>query len=267
MWVCSHCQEPLTRVGGSLVCASGHTFDVAKEGYVNFLAGRQKSGYKGDTPAMLAARRRFLEAGHYEPLRRRLVEIVAGLNTKVVAEIGCGEGYYVGGISEHISSSMCLGTDFAKEGVRLAAKRYTKVKFAVADTNKPLPLADGSVGGLLDIFAPRNRGEFARILQPNGRLVVVIPTERHLGELRETASLLEIQGEKQAAVERALTGDFRLVEAETLTAPLRLRGATIAELVGMTPNAWFLDEAAKSRLAALPERAVTAEFRILVFGK
>jgi 23S rRNA (guanine745-N1)-methyltransferase len=264
-WVCPHCRQPLEARGGVFVCAGDHTFDRAKEGYVNLLAGRQKPGPKGDTPAMLAARRRFLEAGYYAPLRARLGEIISGIEHASVAEIGCGEGYYIGGISEHLGDAKCLGTDIAKDGIRLAAKRYEQARFAVADTNIMVPLPDHSADVLLDICAPRNASEFARVSRPGGRLIVVIPTQRHLAKLREVQPLLAIQQHKRRLVQDSLAGYFALSAHEVLEVPLELDGAAVSDLVHMTPNAWFLTDAQRAKLAAIETMSVLAEFEILEF--
>jgi 23S rRNA (guanine745-N1)-methyltransferase len=265
VWICPHCRQPLEAQGGAFVCAGNHTFDRAKEGYVNLLAGHQKSGPKGDSPDMLAARRRFLEAGYYAPLRARLSEIIAGTEHASVAEIGCGEGYYIGGISEHSSDAMCFGTDIAKDGIRLAAKRYKQVRFAVADTNKIVPLPDSSADVLVDIFAPRNASEFARVLRPGSRLIVVIPTQRHLAKLREVQPLLAIQQHKRRLVQDSLAGFFALAVSEVLEVPLVLDGAAVSNLVHMTPNAWFLTDAQRQTLADIEAIKVLAEFEILQF--
>ncbi|MDB5179091.1 MAG: methyltransferase protein [Patescibacteria group bacterium] len=266
-WICPNCNEALESAGGSLVCVNGHTFDVAREGYVNLLTGRQRSGHKGDTPEMLAARRRFFAGGYYEPLRQRLVSLVAGLKPRVVAEIGCGEGYYIGGIREHVPGVAAFATDIAKEGVRLGAKQYPRVHFAVADTNRSLPLANGSADVVLDVFAPRNGPEFARILRRDGRLVVVIPTTRHLAELREIQPLLVIQEDKRRLVEEGLAGEFKLAQHEVLTAPLELAGPAVLDLVEMTPNAWFLTPEQKQRLGEVGRIRVRGEFEILMFER
>ncbi|HSX03094.1 MAG TPA: methyltransferase domain-containing protein [Candidatus Saccharimonadia bacterium] len=262
-WICPNCHQPLETEAGALVCANRHSFDVAREGYVNLLTGRQKAGHKGDTPEMLAARRRFLEAGFYEPLRQRLAERVAAWVPQTVAEIGCGEGYYLGGVTEALPQVRCFGTDIAKAGVRLAAKRYPRAAWAVADTNRLVPLSDASADVLLDVFAPRNAAEFARVLRPTGHLLVVIPAPEHLAELRQIQPLLAIQADKRQAVETAMAGHFTLESAETITVPLRLDGATVAGLVAMTPNAWFLTDSQKQVLTSSTDLAVTAAFELL----
>ncbi len=268
LWLCPQCRDGLELAAGVWTCRSGHAFDQAREGYVNLTGGRQKAGIKGDSPEMLAARSRFFEGGHYEPLRARLIQLVAKLEHRRVAEIGCGQGYYIGGISEHLSGSksLCLGTDIAKEGVRRAARAYPAARFAVADTNVLVPLPDATVDVVLNIFAPRNSAEFGRVLRPAGRLVVVIPTARHLGELRALVPLLAVQADKRRAVEAGLEPLFRLVAAERLALTLRLNGAAIQDLVAMTPNAWFVPATHQARLAETAQMAVTAEFEVLQFS-
>lgn len=247
-----------------MVCLNQHRFDVAREGYVNLLGGRARKGVVGDTAEMFGARRRFLEAGHYGPLRERLIELVREAKPEVVAEAGCGEGYYVGGISEVLPGVACLGTDIAKDGVRMAFKRYPRARFAVADTNELIPLPENSVDMLLDVFAPRNASEFARVLRPSGWLVVVIPSPRHLSELREIRPLT-IQANKRAEVTRTLGTKFRLESAEVLTVPLEHRELCVSDLIEMTPNAWFLDEAASRKLEMADVKGITAEFELLRF--
>ncbi len=264
-WICPICRNLLEPLGGSLRCVNGHSFDIAKEGHVNLMAGRQKSGLKGDTPDMLAARRRHFERGLYTLLRQKIIDRVALIPHNRVAETGCGEGYYIGGISEHISSSMCFGTDIAKDGIRLAAKRYPKVQFAVADTNRLVPLPERSADVLLDVFAPRNSTEFARVLAPGGRLLVAIPTLRHLAELRAVQPLLAIQADKRQAIQRAMADAFRLTSVDVLAVPLTLDGVAIADLVRMTPNAWFMTAEQKQSLGSIVMLNVTAEFELLEF--
>jgi 23S rRNA (guanine745-N1)-methyltransferase len=127
-------------------------------------------------------------------------------------------------------------------------------------------LADQSVDVLLDVFAPRNAPEFARVLKPGGRLLVVIPTARHLAELRQVYPLLAIQEDKRQAVETAMGEYFTLASAHVLTAALKLDAAAVADLVGMTPNAWFMTPENKQKLNNLIELTVTAEFEVLQFS-
>jgi len=247
---CPVCRAPLARAGDVLACASGHSFDVAREGYVNLLPTQHRTrGIGGDTAPMLQARRRFLEAGHYRPLLDLLAEKVAvGLgessatDSSVVLEVGSGEGYYVAGVAEALARSGAgvefLGMDVAKAAAKTAAKRYSDVTFFVGDVNKRIYLCDASVDVLLDVFAPRNPLEFARVLRGEGTLLVTIPGDAHLASLRSALGLLEIQEDKEAKVLARLEGTFRLAGRSELCYELALSPAEVADLVAMGPNQW-----------------------------
>lgn len=265
-WICPNCSQALDGKEGSLQCDNGHCYDVAREGYVNLLApGLKVTSVQGDTKAMLEARRRFLAVGYYQPLRARLIELISSARSKVVADIGCGEGFYIGGLAKAKPEIACYGTDISKDAVKLAARSYPEASFAVASTYAPLPLADGSVDVVLDVFAPRNATEFARILSPSGHLIVVIPTEHHLKALRERYGLLTIQQDKTQAVIDTFKVGFKFVASETLAIELSLKGEAIADLVEMTPNAWHIDEARHQALLASPRLGTNAEFIIMTF--
>lgn len=267
-WICPNCSHALVGKEGSLRCDNGHSYDLAREGYVNLLAtGRQAAGVHGDSKAMLEARRRFLAVGYYQPLRARLIGIITSSRPRVVADIGCGEGFYIGGLARAKPEIACYGTDISKDAVRLAARSYPEASFAVASTYAPLPLADGSVDVVLDVFAPRNATEFARILSPSGHLIVVIPTDGHLRALRERYGLLAIQQDKAKEVMATFKATFRHVATETLAIELSLKGESIADLVEMTPNAWHIDEARHAALLASPRLGTNAEFAIMVFQR
>ena len=240
IWSCPLCQRPLLRDGRVLICDNNHNFDLAREDYVNLIStGKKLSETVGDSSAMLIARRAFLDAGHYEPLRNRLIEMVGSFTPKVVGDLGCGEGWYVGGIAQALPQALCFGTDIARFGVRMAARAYPAVSFAAADTNDNLPLADQAVDVLLNVFAPRNPAEFNRVLATTGRLFVVIPSADHLESLRVRERLIGIQADKQEAVIAAMSGDFKQVASEHLTIGLDLDQQAVSWLIGMTPNARF----------------------------
>lgn len=95
---CPLCHQPLSREKNSYICPQRHQFDMAKEGYVNLLPVQHKrSRDPGDSAEMIQARRAFLDAGHYQPLRDAIVaQLRERLDEKATAvlDIGCGEGYY-----------------------------------------------------------------------------------------------------------------------------------------------------------------------------
>ena len=201
--ICPVCGEHLFEADRSLRCARGHTFDRAREGYVHLLpAGHGRSKLQGDTREMVEARRRFLERGHYEPVSRainayakqQLCARGGSERALTMVEAGCGEGYYLGHLAQsvppapHGQEHCFIGLDLSKEALRRAARTYESVCFLVNDIKHRICIADGCVDLLLDVFAPRNPDEFKRIMRPNGLLVVTIPQEDHLTELRYEAA-------------------------------------------------------------------------------
>lgn len=247
--VCPICDAPLGRVERTLRCPTGHSFDIAREGYVNLLPPQHRPrGVEGDTPEMVRARRRFHEGGWYAPLRDHLAERVAAVveSDSSIAEIGCGEGYYIGGIGgilaeEHGIEPRLFGMDLSKAAVRMAARRHPAVQFFVGDVNRQIYLADSSLQVLLDIFAPRNPGEFARVLAPGGNAIVVIPAPDHLSEIRAEFGLLSIQEEKEERTLSRFEGLFELSAREELQYDLSLPPAALADLIAMGPNQWHLE--------------------------
>jgi len=252
---CPVCDEPLRRLGAAFACAAGHAFDVAKEGYVNLLVSQHRSrGIDGDSREMLQARRRFLEAGHFAPLREALVEetdaVLAGRRSEAaptVIEVGCGEGYYIGGVGERVAATrgaQLLGTDLSKAAVRVAATRYPGVVFFVADVHKRIYVRTGSSAVLLDVFAPRDAAEFARILEPGGCALIVIPTDSHLGSVRRAFGLLDVQPEKERRLLERFAGAFRLVERREIRYGMELSPQAVGDLIAMGPNARHRRDAA-----------------------
>lgn len=269
--VCPVCERPLSREDATYRCAAGHSFDVAREGYVNLL----RQPYPGDTREMLRARRAFLDAGHYRPLAMavaaRVVAHLAATGAGVAAllDAGCGEGYYTAAVCGALRERLpglradCYGLDVAKDAVRLAARRAPGATFVVGNVKDRLPFADASLAVALDIFAPRNPGELARVLAPDGLLLVVIPAPGHLAELRSALGLLEVEPDKERHVAEQLAADFALADREALELPLRLSGADLASLVAMSPSARHVPPDAYDRARGMDGVAVTASFVLL----
>ena len=163
---CPICGEELSQAARSLKCPRNHSFDLAREGYVNLLLAGPKQRRRGDNEMMLQARRRFLGEGHYRPLAEAINERVTRfLRTAVepdeaIVEAGCGEGYYLGQLQATLEADLpdraiCyFGVDIARPAVRLAARQYRNIVFFVADLTRKIFLTDASVQVLLNIFAP-----------------------------------------------------------------------------------------------------------------
>src|SRR5690606_42005008 len=71
---CPVCQLDLQPEPKRYVCAAGHSFDIARQGYVNLLLSSQRpSQAPGDSAEMIADRRAFLETGSYAATRARVL--------------------------------------------------------------------------------------------------------------------------------------------------------------------------------------------------
>lgn len=189
LFCCPVCGGALDRGEGRYRCPSGHSFDAAREGYVNLLpANRRHSKAPGDDGEMAAARSRFLEGGWYGLLREALCGLVEQYapESPVLLDAGCGEGWYTQALSDTAAAKggRTAGLDLSKPSVKRAARRCPAGEFAVG-TVYHLPVADASVDVLVDCFSPLAAEEFARVLKPGGVFLYVVPGPRHLWELKE----------------------------------------------------------------------------------
>ncbi|MEV0002507.1 putative RNA methyltransferase [Micromonospora sp. NPDC050980] len=257
---CPVCGEPLTGTTAgtarALRCPRGHSFDTARQGYVNLLAGR--APHSGDSADMVAARADFLAAGHYDALAAALSDaasrITVGDPYPLVVEPGAGTGHYLAAVLAALPDAAGLALDVSKPALRRAARAHPRAAAALADTWQRLPLADRSTAVLLNVFAPRNGAEFHRVLDPAGALLVVTPTGDHLGELVEALDLLRVDPAKADRVAGSLGAHFVEDAATEHRARLALTRAEVTTLVGMGPSAWHADPARlAARIAALPE--------------
>ncbi|MFC4591629.1 putative RNA methyltransferase [Sphaerisporangium corydalis] len=267
---CPVCRGDLVLGGGAARCAQGHAFDVARQGYLSLLTG---SGVPGtaDTPAMVAARDAFLGAGHFAPLSGRLRELVAGIGdtggAKVVLDAGAGTGHYLAAVLGPGDTGIAL--DISKHALRRAARAHPRVGAVVTDVWRPLPVKDGRVDVLLDVFAPRNGPEFARVLRPGGTLIVVTPTPAHLAPLVGALGLLSVDESKGRRVEEALGGHFAGTGHLIEEAEMRLDHRAVEAVAGMGPSAWHTDPAAlRKEISHLADpMAVKMSCRISLFRK
>ncbi len=263
--VCPVCGAALQKEDRVLRCDRGHSFDFAKEGYVNLLTGSHKPGDSiGDSREMARARRAFLEKGCFRPLADALIEAVRteGKENPAVLDICCGEGYY----SEQLSRALpcrLLGFDLSKEMVRLAAKRKLDALFFVANL-AAVPLPDSSVDIALHLFAPFHEASFARLLKDSGVLLSVVPGKRHLFELKEAVYDTPYENDEALPQTTLLT----LTGTKKVTAKIRLETPEdIRALFAMTPYVHRTSKEGIARLEALESLETTVAFVIGVYKK
>nr|WP_306361130.1 methyltransferase domain-containing protein [Nocardia sp. CC227C] len=318
-------------------CPRGHSFDLAKQGYVSLLTG-SSTKMTGDTPAMLEARAAFQTAGHFAPIAAvvagavemsirprppaarpappggsiagdpadsasprlarpgtarmastaRLVatllpdatprDIARGgrANPAVptrrngpstaVLEVGAGTGYYLGAVLDAVPAARGIAMDVSKPAVRRCARAHGRAAAVLADAWRGLPVRDEVLDAVLCVFAPRNADEVARVLAPEGRFVVVTPTERHLGELIEPLRMVRVDADKQDRLTESLSARFELLERTQVEYAMTLGHADIRHVVQMGPSAFHAADTRAERIATLPEPyPVTASVTVSIY--
>jgi 23S rRNA (guanine745-N1)-methyltransferase len=247
---CPRCGEQLA-TGGRLVlvCANGHSFDVNKRGYLTAID--RSAGIAGDTRAILAARAAFLATGAYSPIAELIDHHVPRHPSVSILDSGCGTGYYLARLLESRTDAAALALDASADAVALTVAA-TGSPGLVADVWKPLPVRSEVADVVLCVFAPRNAVEFARVLSPAGRLLVVTPQPTHLAELRERGAVLGIQDDKLEKLDASLAAQFALETRESLRFDIVVDEATGALLAGMGPAGHHAGAAARGSAYAGP---------------
>ncbi len=268
VWQCPLCGKFMQRRENAWQCASGHTFDIARSGYVNLLpVSRKRAKNHGDNAVMIEARRHFLEVGYYAPLRDKLGEIAVENATPegVLLDAGCGEGYYLEGILSALSAASkpmhAYGVDIAKCAAQWASRRVPTGNFAVGSVYH-LPVTTQSVDMLLSIFSPLCVQEYRRVLRHGGIFLLVVPAARHLWELK--AAIYEKPYENAAHDDTiqgmTLLGTTCVDESITLKSP-----TDIQNLFQMTPYYYKTGRAEHARLEELETLTTQISFRILCY--
>ena len=243
---CPNCLLDLSAIDDRVFgCPNGHRFDRARQGYLTLLPPRAPRTI-GDHREMLAARAALLEHGAYSPIADAVAAAVAAAASPTVApdapariaDLGCGTGYYSATVARVLPTATFLLADRSPDAVRASLRALPDATGVVLDLWRPLPIRDETVDVALNIFAPRNGGEFARVIRPGGRLVVVVPAEAHLQELRRTGALLDIPaGKARQVAEQLAESGFHAETATTIEYSLETDAATRGLLAGMGPSA------------------------------
>ncbi|GAA0278356.1 putative RNA methyltransferase [Cryptosporangium japonicum] len=257
---CPHCADDavgLALSGRTLRCPNGHSFDVAKQGYVSLLTGHAPP-VPGDTAAMVAAREAFLAGGHFTPITSALVTAVAGVAGSApgvhLLDLGAGTGHYLAAVLDEVPGGVGVAADISGYALRRAARAHARAGAVRCDAWRPLPLRSGAVDVVLNVFAPRNGAELNRVLNPGGVVLVVAPTDRHLRELASAVGAVSVDPRKADRLDAALGPYFTRAGGEVVEASLRLTHAEAVTAVAMGPAAWHVEPAVlAARVAALPE--------------
>ena len=261
-FACPFCQQALFLSENSLKCKNKHSFDLAKLGYVN-LAPQVKQS-KAYDKSNFQNRQLILEAGFYQPILKKLLEILSSLpQHDNLLDIGCGEGYYARNLQAQLPAKHIYAFDLSKESIQLAAKsdHSLTVNWFVGDLAH-IPIQDASMDMILDIFSPANYQEFQRVLQKNGLLIKIIPSSQHLQEIRSiVAEQLTNTNYSNHKIIEHFEEAFTITNSYDVAATFSLRENEKAALLHMTPLLFNIDI---DKIDWSPLTGITIAAKILV---
>lgn len=251
--LCPLCACPLEVQGNAYKCENRHSFDIARQGYVNLLPVQQKhSLHPGDTREQVLARRSFLESGFYAPIADALCTLAKDCAGPIL-DVGCGEGYYSARLAQALNAEL-TGLDISKEAVRCAAAKYKNAQWLCATAAK-LPVEDHSVGLLTSLFALTIPEEFHRVLRPDGAFIQVLAAADHLLGLKQIIYPQLTEKPKESTPE--LPG-FRLEQSLPVRFSFTVEGQQVMDLLSMTPHVYRISKEGAARLAATERLTDTA---------
>lgn len=260
---CPVCFLPLVRHSTSYICTNAHSYDVAKQGYVNLVLANQKNSKDpGDNVEMVKSRQRFLSAGYYA----QLADLIAGevAEASSYLDIGCGEGYYLERVLQK-TRCMAAGIDVSKHAVRLAAQRRMVASLAVANAFA-LPFFDATFEAACSVFAPMDTNETARVVNPGGKVILVGPGPSHLDSL--AALIYKTVIPHRGNYQKMLVDDrFSLEKQQDLRLSASLRHPELDDLLAMTPYGWQVDEEQKMLLQSLQNLDTTFHFIVQTYRR
>lgn len=267
-FICPVCRTGLLKTEKTYICKNGHSFDIAKKGYVNLLVS-QSTKQHGDDKTMISARADFLNRGFYDTLSRKICECVSeytASNTRIL-DAGCGECKYTADILEHLKreakSADVIGIDISKEALAFAKRRTRELHLAVASV-ADMPVESGTVDALVNIFAPFSAQEFSRVLKPGGIIIRAYPLARHLWELKKLIYDVPYENPETDMEEEG----FKVIARHEVKYKMGLSSnEEVISLFKMTPYFYRTGEDDKKKLKAAENLTCSAEFGVVIYKK
>lgn len=262
--ICPICEKPLFRQENRFLCPENHSFDIARQGYVNLLPIQRKhSAHPGDTREQVLSRREFLSGGFYAPIAEALAAAAKKYDAcGPILDVGCGEGYYCTRLAKAMNAEL-TGLDISKDAVRCAAGKYKDARWLCA-TAAQIPVEDGAAGLLTSLFAITLPEEFHRVLRKNGLFFQVLAAQDHLLGLKKIIYDQLIFREKDTIPQ--LPG-FALLESIPIRFTFTVEGSQVQNLFAMTPHLFRVSKAGADRLRETQSLTDTASCVLNVFRR
>ncbi|WP_407882550.1 methyltransferase domain-containing protein [Furfurilactobacillus curtus] len=263
LFACPVCHQPYQHVENHTVsCANGHSLDFNRRGSLYFLPHAVTTEYDS---AMLAARRKMLTAGLFQPLVKAINDQLP-TGSQTILDVGTGEGTPLAQLDElrQQTDDTLIGFDLSKDGINLATQLTTKAFFCVADLAK-LPFTNQQFDAVIELFSPSAYSEFERILKPGGRIVKIVPNRDYLVELRHALyepAAPQFQYDNQRVV-ALFKEHYPLMTVTPIHYQFAIGPDKIADMMAMTPLSWGSDDLHRQTLLTRPVTAVTVDVSVL----
>lgn len=246
----------------SFVCQNHHQYDLSKKGTLHFLSHHIKTDYDKE---MLVHRQEMIKSGLYQPLVKKIADLMRQIPITSMVDMGCGEGSFLQALADEKVPGTKIGFDISKDGVFLATNQPVEAFWCIADMTN-LPFASQSMSHLLNIFSPSHYSEFTRVLQKEGLLIKVVPEENYLKELRE---VFYVDNESKQVysnekVVNKFSQEMTLLSQERLTYQVPVSEENQEHLLRMSPLHWGASKQAFAQAKAQGITEITIDVLVLV---
>lgn len=269
---CPICKDAIhnSEQGRTYKCVNNHSYDLAKQGYLNLLMSNQKkSNHPGESKEMITIRREFLDKGYYKPVSDQINLMTSEYlmnNNGTVLDLGCGEGYYLNQMEQYFLGKdkdiSFYGLDISKEAIRLASVRNKSIQYVVS-SNFAAPFKAHSVDVLLSVFSPISDEECERLIAEDGCFVRVLPNPNHLIELRQIIyDHLEERRDGNIPSEK-----LTCVKEAKVSYTIELGQEDLMKLLQMTPHYWKTSAKNKEKVLEVKNLSVTIDMNVSVYRR
>lgn len=260
-YACPLCHRPLAFSPNqkALACQQGHSFDLAKKGYVNFHPHKQEDFYNHQ---LFSARKALFQQGFFEPITQTLTALLAPLPPGFVLDAGCGDGSHLHALANRLPHHSFSGTDLSKQAIMLATDGLVPNALWCVGDIANLPYLQGAADIILNILSPANYPSFKTTLATNGQLIKVIPGPFYLQELRQLVDKPLIDSQKDQVFHH-LEKSTRITQVISLRDSFSLTQEQYQLLIHMTPLTAGLSISEKDVLLNHSLLSITRDWQVI----